>query len=247
MGPELLWGDVQGQLLYALVGLTGGMILPGRTLSERLGLGGGRLGVGRIALALLGFLALSNAVRGAVVWLGLLEGSSLAAIDEVVREASPTHLALVFLAVGLAPALGEELLFRGLLLRLLEWRWPGLVAVLGSAAVFGVAHLDLVHGAAAFLLGGYLGAVAQRARSLRPTVLCHAANNSLAAAGAAGLLPELGSIGEPRQVALGLALAAACLACALRGVRLQAPAPPADGAEVPRGLHEDDPPGPDRR
>jgi membrane protease YdiL (CAAX protease family) len=247
MGPEGLWRDVQGQLLYALVALAGALILPGRTLSERLGLGRGRLGVGRIAFALLGFLALSSSLHGAVVWLGLLEGSSLAAIDEVVRVASPAHPALVFLAVGLAPALGEELLFRGFFLRLLEWRWPGLVAVLGSAAVFGAAHLDFVHGTAAFLLGGYLGAVAQRARSVRPTLLCHAANNSLAAAGAAGLLPELGAIGEPRQVALGLALAAACLAFALRGARLQPPGPPADGAEIPRGLHEDDPPGPDRR
>ena len=247
MSPEALWRDVEGQLLYALVAVAGALILPGRTLAERLGLGRGRLGFGRIALALLGFLALSSALHGAVVWLGLLEGTSLAAIDEVVREASPAHPALVFLAVGLAPALGEELLFRGFFLRLFEWRWPGLVAVLGSAAVFGVAHLDLVHGTAAFLLGGYLGAVAQRARSLRPTLLCHATNNSLAAAGAAGWLPELGQLAEPGQLALGFALAAACLALAVRGARLQAPAPPADAAGVPRGPHEDDPFGPDRR
>ena len=247
MGPEALWRDVQGQLLYAVVAIGGAVILPGRTLGDRLGLGRGRLGAGGIALALLGFLALSNALHGAVVWLGLLEGSALAEIDEVVRETSPAHPALVFLAVGLAPALGEELLFRGFLLRLLEPRWPGLLAVLGSAALFGVAHLDLVHGVAAFLLGAYLGAIAQRGRSLRPTLLCHAANNSLAAAGAAGWLPELGTIGAPWQVALALALAAACLALSLRSARLQAPDPPADGAEVPRGLHEDDSSGPDRR
>jgi hypothetical protein len=104
-----------------------------------------------------------------------------------------------------------------------------------------------VHGTAAFLLGGYLGAVAQRARSLRPTLLCHATNNSLALAGAAGWLPELGHGAEPRQLALGFALAAACLALAVRGGRLQAPAPSADAPEVPRGPHEDDALGPDRR
>ena len=135
-----------------------------------------------------------------------------------------------------------------LLLRLLASRWPALVAVLGSAAVFGAAHLDLVHGTAAFLLGGYLAAVAQRAGSLRPTVLCHLANNALAVAGTAGLIPDVASSGAPWQLGSTLALAGACLALVLRSPRLQPSAPPADGEAIPRGLHEDgNPTGPDRR
>ena len=247
MPSDALWRDLQGQLLYALIALGGSVVLPGRSLADRLGLGRGRLGAGRIALALLGFLALSHGLHGAVVWLGLLEGTTLAEIDEVVREASPLHPALVFLAVGLAPALGEELLFRGFLLRLLASRWPGATAVLGSATVFGAAHLDWVHGAAAFLLGGYLAAIAERARSLRPTLLCHATNNSLAVAGSAGLLPELGATGSPWQMAAALALACACLAASLRRVRLQPPGRPADATSIPRGLHEDDLSRTDRR
>jgi membrane protease YdiL (CAAX protease family) len=247
MGPDALWRDVQGQLLYALIAVAGAAILPGRSVADRLGLGRGRLGAGRIGLALLGFLALSHALHGAVVWLGLLEGTTLAEIDEVVREASPAHPALVLLAVGIAPALGEELLFRGLLLRLLASRWPGAIAVLGSAALFGAAHLDPVHGAAAFLLGGYLAAIAERAGSLRPTLLCHATNNSLAVAGSAGFIPELGDTGSPWQVAAALALAGACLAGCLRTPRLQPLRPPADGEAIPRGLHEGDQSGSDRR
>jgi membrane protease YdiL (CAAX protease family) len=247
MGPDALWRDVQGQLLYALIAVAGAAILPGRSIAGRLGLGRGRLGAGRIAIALLGFLALSHALHGAVVWLGLLEGTTLAEIDEAVREASPAHPALVFLAIGIAPALGEELLFRGLLLRLLASRWPGVIAVLGSAALFGAAHLDVVHGAAAFLLGGYLAAVAERSGSLRPTLLCHATNNSLAVAGSAGLVPELGVTGSPWQVAAALVLAGACLAGCLRTPRLQPPRPPADGEAIPRGLHEGDQSGSDRR
>src|SRR5215470_4156321 len=177
MGPESLWHDVEGQLVYGGFALAAAWILPGRTLAERLGLGRGRLGVGRIAAALVGFLALSNALHGAVVRLDWLEGSSLAAIDDVVRDESPAHPALVWLSVALAPAFGEELLFRGFLLRLLASRWSGAVAVIGSAAVFGIAHLDPVQGTAAFLLGAYLAALAQRAGSLRPTLLCHAVNN----------------------------------------------------------------------
>jgi membrane protease YdiL (CAAX protease family) len=247
MGPDALWRDVQGQLLYALLAVAGAALLPGRSIADRLGLGAGRLGAGRIATALLGFLALSHALHGAVVWLGLLEGTTLAEIDEAVRESHPTHPALVFLAMGLAPALGEELLFRGFVLRLLASRWPGWVAVLGSAALFGAAHLDPVHGAAAFVLGGYLAAVAERAGSLRPALLCHATNNTLAVAGTAGLLPELGETGSPAQVAAAFALAALCLAGALRTPRLQPPAPSADGMPIPRGPHESDESGPDRR
>jgi membrane protease YdiL (CAAX protease family) len=165
----------------------------------------------------------------------------------VVREASPVRPLLVWLAVGLAPALGEELLFRGFLLRLLTRRWPGAGAVLGSAAVFGAAHLDPVQGVAAFLLGGYLAALTQRAGSLRPALLLHAVNNSLAVAGGAGWLPEVGDLGSPVQAAAGLGLACACLAAALREPRLQPAAPPADGKAIPRGLHEVDRSGPDRR
>jgi len=247
MGADALWRDVQGQLVYALIAVAGATLLPGRSLAARLGLGRGRLDVRRVGSALLGFLALSYALRVAVDSLGLLEGTTLAEIDAMVRAAGPTHPLLVWVAVGLAPALGEELLFRGFLLRLLATRWPGAIAVLGSAAIFGIAHLDPVHGAAAFLLGGYLAALTERAGSLRPALLCHATNNSLAVAGSAGLLPELGDGGAGWQVAGSLALAAACLAVLLRAPRLQAPGPPADGMAIPRGDHEGDQSGSDRR
>lgn len=248
MGTDALWADLRGQLLYVLLALGGAALLPGRSLAEKLRLGPGRLGTARIALAALGFLALSQALHGIVVRLGWLEGSSLAELDRRVREAGPGHLALVVLALGLAPAVGEELLFRGFLLRLLSLRWPGVPAALGSAAAFGAAHLDPVHGGAAFVLGAYLAALTVQAGSLRPALLCHALNNSLAVAGALGALPEPGNAGAAWQIAAGLAVAAGCFAAFLRPPRrLQAKAPPADAEGIPRGPHEDERSGPDRR
>ena len=248
MGPDdALWGSLQGQLLFALLGIAGGLLLPGRTLVDRLGLGPGRLGVGRVAIAVLGFLALSNALHGGVVWLGLAEGGALAEIDRIVRDEGPAHPVRVWLALALAPALGEELLFRGFVLRLFALRWPAVLAVLGSAAVFGAAHLDLVHGGAAFVLGSYLGVLAAYGGSLRPAILSHVANNSLAAAGGAGLLPEVGTPGAPVEIVMALALSAFCLAACLRGARLQPPPLPAEEGEIPRGPHEDHSSGPDRR
>jgi len=241
---DALWRDVGGQLLWALIAIGAALVLPGRNVSERLGLGPGRLGAARLTVALVGFLTLSNGIHRAIVWLELLDGTTLAEIDRVVREASPAHPLLVWLAIGLSPALGEELLFRGFLLRWLATRLAGPAAVLGSAALFGLAHLDLVHGAAAFLLGAYLGAIAWRARSVRTPMLCHATNNTLSLLGAQGIVPELGSGGDPWQAALAFALAAVCLGF---GLRLQPGAPPADATEVPRGPDEDDSSGTDRR
>jgi membrane protease YdiL (CAAX protease family) len=247
MGPEALWQNIQGQLLFLIVAAAGASLLPGHTWVERIGLGPGRIGVARALLVMVGFLALSNATHGLVQRLGLLEGTSLAEIDRVAQAQSPLNPLLLWFAFALAPTLGEELLFRGFLLRLLARRWSGMVAVLGSAVVFGVAHLDLVHGVAATILGAYLGSVALRAGSLRPTLLCHLANNSLALSGSVGLLPEVGSTGALPQVLAGLALAGGCLALGLRGTCLQLAAPPADVGSIPRGENEDDSSGPDRR
>jgi len=229
MGPGALWQDLQGPLLFALLAVAGARLLPGDSWRAQLGLGRGRLGAVRGALALLGFLALSHALHAGVVWLGLLEGTTLAEIDRTAREQGAVHPGWLWLAFGLAPALGEELLFRGLLQRLLARRWPVSVAVFGSAAVFGAAHLDLVQGGAAFLLGSYLGAVAARAGSLRPAILAHAVNNSLALADSLGLLPALPTPSSPAALAAALTLAGACLALSLRTAPLQAAGRPSDG------------------
>jgi membrane protease YdiL (CAAX protease family) len=181
------------------------------------------------------------------VRLGWLEGSTLAELDRRVQEAEPADAALVIVALGLAPALGEELLFRGFLLQLLSLRWPGAPAVLASAVVFGAAHLDPVHGGAAFALGAYLAALTVRAGSLRPALLCHALNNTLAVAGGAGGLTALSAASATWQIAAGLAVAAGCFAASLRPARLQQEPPPADANAIPRGPHEDERSGPDRR
>lgn len=241
---ELLWRDVQGQLLWVLVAFAGATLLPGRGLPERLGLraGLGRLGPLRLGAGLLGFLLLSNGLHRLIVGMELLEGSTLGEIDAVVREASRATPLLVLLAIGLAPALGEELLFRGFLQRWLSLRLSGPVAVLGAATLFGLAHVDPVQGPAAFLLGLYLGTLAWLGGSLLPAILCHAANNTVAVLGVQGVLPQVGAPGDPLLAAAAIAAAAALLHLTLRG--LQPAAPSADSST---GSHAEHTPGPDCR
>jgi membrane protease YdiL (CAAX protease family) len=66
-------------------------------------------------------------------------------VQEVVTAADQavglsTRLAVVATAVVLAP-LSEELVFRGVLVRALRWRWGAKVALFGSAAPFALVHL----------------------------------------------------------------------------------------------------------
>lgn len=81
----------------------------------------------------------------------------------------------------IAPVL-EEMLFRGVILRsfLLQYtRWK---AILGSAFLFGLAHLNVYQ----FLVGAVLGTVSgwlyERTRSLWPSILLHGAYNATVSA-----------------------------------------------------------------
>jgi membrane protease YdiL (CAAX protease family) len=234
MGPGALGQDLAGQLVFVLLAAGGARWLPGRSLGEQLSLGPARLGARQVALALLGFLLLSNALHGLVAWLGALGGTTLDEIDRVAREQSGVNPGWLWLAFALGPALGEELLFRGFLQRLLALRWPGAPAVLLAALVFGLAHLDAVQGSAAFVLGAYLGALTARAGSLRPAILAHVANNSLALAASAGALPAVQVPQSPAWLALVFLGAGVCLAGSLRAP-LQPPSPPADEMRTPQG------------
>jgi membrane protease YdiL (CAAX protease family) len=84
-------------------------------------------------------------------------------------------------AIVVGPALGEELLFRGLILRSLAAHLPKGLAVVLSAILFGAIHFDALQGSGALLIGLYLGFVAVATGSLWPAIAAHALNNLLCA------------------------------------------------------------------
>ena len=208
------------EIFLACVALGLAMLSP-LPLHARLGLGRGRLSGGALGLLVLGTLALSQALDGAIQVLGLHEQSALAEFESTLAGASGWPLALALVGVGLAPAIGEELLCRGLVQRGLAPRLGTLPAVVIAALFFGALHLEPVHAVFAGILGLYLGVVAVLAGSTRAAILCHSLNN-LAAVLYAARFPELTRPGVA-GIAIGLALAAGCLLAARRGV----PATPA--------------------
>jgi len=82
----------------------------------------------------------------------------------------------VFLALIVAP-IGEEILFRGVILRGFQSVYGNLRGLLFSALLFGAVHLNLYQFMGGFLLGLFLGWLFIRTGSLVPSVIAHAVYN----------------------------------------------------------------------
>jgi membrane protease YdiL (CAAX protease family) len=149
------------------------------SVADRLGLGPGRLGLPACLALIVGFVAFSNALSALLVLGELRDRGSLAEIDALLRAVEGPGLLLALVALGIAPGIGEELLFRGFVQRGMTARFGPAAGIAAGALAFGLAHFDPVHTAAAALLGLYLGAVAHLAGSTRLAMACHVANNSL--------------------------------------------------------------------
>lgn len=88
-----------------------------------------------------------------------------------------------YVAVGILAPLAEEIVFRGAILRTLldmmskKNHW---VAIMISAAIFGVAHGNTAQFVNALLMGLILGWMYYRTKSLVPGILLHWVNNTVA-------------------------------------------------------------------
>ena len=186
------------QVLWVCLAFGIALLLGAARPAQRLGLGPGRLGVPSLVLLVAGFAVFSNGLNALLIWIDVRDTGTLAELDATVAQAqtrAPTF-SLALLALGLAPGVGEEILFRGLLQRGLVPRIGALAGIVAAAAVFALAHLDPVHSSVALLLGVYLGSVAHLAGSVRASIACHVVNNTL------GLLAPLLGLGHIRASAL---------------------------------------------
>jgi len=181
---------VGGELLLAIPALVALAVLRRQLGPGELELG--PLGAAEALLALGGGVALWLASLGLVglqqlVWPppeGYLE--AFAHLHEVLAPESPTAAVVALLAIAVAPALCEELAFRGV-------AQPGLRPLLGprgalvaSALLFGLIHVDVAPGGLtawrvpfAVGVGLGLGALRERSGRLLPGVVAHAGLNAL--------------------------------------------------------------------
>lgn len=107
-------------------------------------------------------------------------------------EMSRPELPVLVMLCLLAPVL-EEMLFRGVILRAFLQRYPRGIAIVHSAGIFGLAHMNLYQFVAAFTIGLLAGWLYERTRSLWPCIALHAAYNgsiALLEGGAADKAPD---------------------------------------------------------
>ena len=94
--------------------------------------------------------------------------------------ADPGSTVLLFGGLALAPAIAEEFLFRGLVLGALRERFQALPAVIVSALLFALFHLNIYQVPTAFVVGIVLAVLTLFSGSIWPAVLLHLLHNGLA-------------------------------------------------------------------
>lgn len=226
----LAWSEIFALLLPALLAAHGWNLVPDRALllTRR---PEGRVIALALAIGCVGFFA-----AGAIMALSslLVPSRWLEAFDvtRVFERPGAQRTALAIIASTVAP-ISEELAFRGWLLTSLRTRHRAAVAIGLSALLFALMHMDPVRFLALVALGSAYGWLAWRSGSIWPSVLAHAANNTLGVlvasmGAAAGAMRE--PRGSPAEIAasalLMLGLSGSALTLALHGFRNATPAPP---------------------
>lgn len=99
---------------------------------------------------------------------------------DILNPKTVGELLLGVVAIGATAGVVEEPIFRGVLMRGLGSATSRRTAVVLTALVFSMAHLDVVGATERFVIGLLLGYMAWRAGALLPGILTHAAFNSTA-------------------------------------------------------------------
>ncbi|HEX4406077.1 MAG TPA: ABC transporter permease subunit/CPBP intramembrane protease [Polyangia bacterium] len=129
-------------------------------------------------------------------------------------------LVLSLALIALTPAVCEEALFRGAILRGLAAGLPRITAAVITGLLFGLFHLDLWRLLPTAMLGIALSLIALETDSILPSMLAHFTNNAcLVILGYLGRDRSVDELGKPAQVAfLGVGLVVVLLGAAcLRG------------------------------
>lgn len=103
-------------------------------------------------------------------------------LEEGLSTINPTSWGTYILAVvllAILPAIGEELVFRGMILHGLRSRFKDAIAVVLSALMFALMHMNLQQLVYPFLLGIIMGWIVLRTGSLVSSILVHFINNFL--------------------------------------------------------------------
>lgn len=121
------------------------------------------------------FLGWLNAFLPVPDALGDFQSSQMKMIENFLRG---DHLLLLTLFhVGIVPAICEEVLYRGYVMRAFEKSWGILPAILISGLLFGLYHVQLSNLLPLAAIGIVLGFITWASESIYPAMLAHFVNN----------------------------------------------------------------------
>ncbi len=89
-----------------------------------------------------------------------------------------TAILLVLFHIAVVPAVCEEILFRGYVLRSFQESWGYIVAIIVSGIIFGAFHLQLAHLLPLAAIGILLGYLTWASESIIPAMAAHFLNNA---------------------------------------------------------------------
>ena len=115
-----------------------------------------------------------------VVFLGLFGEPSMNTDLGTTWESGWIDVALLMISVAIVTPIAEELMFRGYILdsiRRIHGDWP---AIIGSALLFGLVHIDPFIVGQAFIGGVIYGWIRIKTGSLLPSIACHVMWNIMA-------------------------------------------------------------------
>ncbi len=125
-------------------------------------------------------MQLPDMLRGLEQWMARSEENAADFIFQILDTDDPAILLLNILMIAILPALGEEMLFRGVLQPIFgEWFRNNHIAILVTAFLFSAIHLQFFTFMPRFFLGLALGYLMVWSRNLWYPIAGHFANNFL--------------------------------------------------------------------
>lgn len=118
----------------------------------------------------------------------LISPSALETFNATMASTTSGNEVVSFLTIVIAAPIAEELLFRGIIFSMLRKHWSDVAAIIVSALLFGLYHMNLMQAIYVLPIGLLLGYTAYKCKSVLPCILIHMVNNFMPTL--VGMLPE---------------------------------------------------------
>lgn len=110
--------------------------------------------------------------------LGVFMKESMQNVEGTFNALMEYPFVIVLFVLAFMPAVGEELLFRGVVFGSLNSRYKAVVSILVSAAIFGAFHMSMIKFLSTGMLGACFAYIVYKGGSIYVTMLLHFVNNA---------------------------------------------------------------------